>query len=326
MVEGYGTRDSRVEDSTLSNWLIVGSREEREASLERKEQGGRGERLCTADSAVLQSTTPCNLKPPASSYPPPPPSPAPTPCQTLSPCCDRSRNYLSSPPEAEQEYRTDCYLHCSALVDMMWPRWQGFAPNVSVLRAPSLRQLSVGERWFRSYPARSGSRLPWAWLLRGPEALGPRAASSPRLRQGLRWLGPPKASGGGSWKEATSRAPSTLPPRRLLLRRLPASAASTVPAAPPAAAAATPPGTMPWRRLTALFRQRWTRGSPPGTGSGRRLEHNEFVEYTEATESQAGPVEPVNASEAAFALAVLFSSHFVPCGWVLSHMGTYRRG
>ncbi|XP_020855986.1 uncharacterized protein LOC110217761 [Phascolarctos cinereus] len=154
--------------------------------------------------------------------------------------------------------------------------------------------------------------------------IGPRAASSPPLLQEGRWLGPPKASGGGNWKEQTSRAQSA--PRPLHLRgRLPTFAASTFPAAPPAAAAATPPETMPWRRLSALLRNRWTRGSPPGMGSGRRLEHSEFVEYTEAPEGQSGPVEPVNASEATFALIVFFSSHLIPCGWFLSRMGSYRR-
>ncbi|XP_072481239.1 uncharacterized protein [Notamacropus eugenii] len=172
----------------------------------------------------------------------------------------------------------------------------------------------------------SGCRPAWDWPLRGPGALGPRAASSPPLRQGGRWLGPPKASGGGSWKGTTSRAPSTPRPRRRhLLRRLPTFAASTVPAAPPAAAAATPLEAMPWRRLSALLRRPRPRGSPPGTGFGRRLEHNEFVEYTGATENQGGPAEPVKAPEAALALAVFYCAHLIPCGWVLSRMEAYRR-
>ncbi|XP_031805152.1 uncharacterized protein LOC100927040 [Sarcophilus harrisii] len=173
--------------------------------------------------------------------------------------------------------------------------------------------------------AGSGSSSAWDWLPRGPGALGPRAASSPLLRQEGRWLGPPKSSGGRSWKGATSRAQSTPRPRRHRLRRLPKSAASTVPAAQQAIAAVIPLGTMPWRRLSALFRHRWSRSSPPGTGSGRRLEYSEFVEYTEPTEPRRGPVEPVNAMETVFALAVIFSSHLIPCGWVLTHLESYRR-
>ncbi|XP_068942166.1 cytochrome c oxidase subunit 8A, mitochondrial [Petaurus breviceps papuanus] len=164
----------------------------------------------------------------------------------------------------------------------------------------------------------SGCRPAWDWFLRGAGALGPCAASSPPLRQRGSWPGPRKVPGRGSWKRVTGRPQSTpLPPR--LLRRLQTFATSS------AAAEATSPKTMPWRHLSALFRHRPTRGSPPGTGSGRRLEHNDFVEYTEATEGQTGPAEPVNASETAFALVVFFSAHLIPCGWVLSHMETYRR-
>lgn len=85
----------------------------------------------TRDSAALTltSTLPHLL------FRPPPPtrpnlSPHPrTSTMPRSPGSRKRRNCNSSQPEAGPERRAGCYLHCSALVDMVLSRWKGFAPK-----------------------------------------------------------------------------------------------------------------------------------------------------------------------------------------------------
>lgn len=76
-----------------------------------------------------------NAHPPPPSLPPRTPtrpnlSPHPrTSTMPRSPGSRKRRNCNSSQPEAGPERRAGCYLHCSALVDMVLSRWKGFAPK-----------------------------------------------------------------------------------------------------------------------------------------------------------------------------------------------------
>lgn len=83
-----------------------------------------------------QRRAPINVRPPPTfSSPPPRPTPpnfSPHPRTSTRPRSPSSRkrcNCNSSQPEAGPERRAGCYLHCSALVDMVLSRCKGFAPK-----------------------------------------------------------------------------------------------------------------------------------------------------------------------------------------------------